>query len=293
MERLGLGQAALRALKPDLVYCAISGFGQDGPWVGRPAYDQIVQGLSGAMAITGDAQTGPLRVGWPVADTIAGLTAAFAIAAQLNARPRGAFIDVSMLEATLSTMGWAVSNWLVAGVAPGRNGNENPTSAPSGVFETADGPIVIAANKDEQWVALARHLGRADLLARPDFATREARKANRVALRAELETVLRGRPAAAWEDELNALGVPAGAVLGVPEALDHPQVAGRGLLGRFADAPGVGRDVTVVRPGFKIDGSAPAVADPPPRLGEHNDEIFAALGRDAAERARLKASGAI
>ena len=243
MARLGVCYEVLKEVRPELVYCAISGFGQDGPWVHRPAYDQIIQGASGVMSITGDDQSAPLRVGYPIADTVGGMTAAFAIAAALNAEPRGAFIDVSMLESVLATMGWVVSNYLVAGVEPQANGNENVTSAPSGAFEAGGGLINIAANKDEQWQALARHLGREDLLERPEYRTREDRKRNRYQLKAELETVLVTRPARDWAKELNRIGVPAGAVLTVPEVLAMPQVAERGFLADFPDVPGVGRDV--------------------------------------------------
>ena len=293
MARLGLGYEALKAANPRLVYCAISGFGQTGPWADRPAYDQIVQGVSGVMAITGDADSAPLRVGYPLADTVGGLTAAMAICAALNARPRGAFIDVSMLDSVLATMGWVVSNHLIGGVDPRPQGNENPTSAPSGTFRCADGPINIAANKDEQWQALARHLGREDLLAHPDFATREDRKRNRLRLSAELETVLTRRPARDWADELNALDVPAGAVMTVPDILAHPQVAGRDFLARFEEAPGVGRPIDVARIGALIDGVRPSVAAPPPALGQDSDAILGALGYDAGQIARFRAEGVI
>lgn len=293
MDRLGLGYDALKAENPRLIYAAISGFGQDGPWRDRPAYDQIVQGASGVMSITGDAESAPLRVGYPLADTVGGLTAAMAICAALNARERGAFIDISMLDSVIATMGWAVSNYLIGGVAPAPHGNENTTSAPSGTFEAADGPLNIAANKDEQWDALARHLGRADLLERADYATREARKANRVALKAELETVLATRPARDWARELNRLGVPAGAVLTVPEVLAHPQVAGRGMRARFEDVPGVDRPVEVLRTGVRIDGAAPAVETPPPELGAHNADIYGALGLSAEEIAALAEEGVV
>ena len=293
MDRLGLGYEALRAANPRLIYCAISGFGQGGPWADRPAYDQIVQGASGVMSITGDAESAPLRVGYPLADTVGGLTAAMAISAALNASPRGAFIDVSMLEAVLATMGWVVSNHLIGGVAPVPNGNENPTSAPSGTFQCADAPINIAANKDEQWLALARHLGRDDLLSDPRFATREDRKANRHALRAELETVLTARPARDWATELNALGVPAGEVLGVPEVLAHPQVTSRDFLARFEDVPGVDRPIDLVRIGAMIDGQRPSVAAPPPALGQDSADILSDLGYSAAEIETLRAEGVI
>ncbi len=291
MARLGLGYEALKADNPCLIYCAISGFGQDGPWADRPAYDQIVQGASGVMSITGDAESAPLRVGYPLADTVGGLTAAMAICAALNAKERGAFIDVSMLEALLATMGWVVSNYLVGGVEPHPQGNENPTSAPSGTFQCADGPINIAANKDEQWEALARHLGREDLFAAPDYATREERKRNRFRLKAELETVLTTRPARDWARELNAIGVPAGAVMSVPEILAHPQVTGRDFLATFRDAPGLDRPIDLVRIGAMFDGVRPSVKDPPPALGADTRDILAELGYSAAEIEAMGAEG--
>ena len=293
MGRLGLGYDVLKAVNPSLVYCAISGFGQDGPWVHRPAYDQIIQGASGVMSITGDAESAPLRVGYPVADTVGGITAAFAVAAALNARPRGAFIDVSMLESVLATMGWVVSNYLIAGLEPAANGNENVTSAPSGAFEAGGGLINIAANKDEQWVLLTDHLGLAALRERPEYATREDRKRHRLALKAELEVVLKTRPARDWAKELNRIGVPSGAVLTVPEVLDMPQVAERGFLHGFENVPGVERDIQVATTGIKLDGKAPAVETPPPVLGAHNAEIWGELGLGADAQDRLRREGAI
>lgn len=293
MDRLGVGYQVLRAENPRLIYCAISGFGQDGPWKDRPAYDQIIQGASGVMSITGDPDTAPLRVGYPLADTVGGLTAAMAISAALNAPERGTFIDVSMLEAVVATMGWAVSNYLVAGVSPTPNGNENMTSAPSGTFQAADGPINIAANKDEQWDALARHLGRDDLLTHPDYLTRELRKANRIALRDELNRTLMTRPATEWQDDLNRLGVPAGAVLTVEQVLASPQIADRGMLATFEAPAGIDRDITVVRMGAKFDGVTPSVDAPPPVLGADNAEIYGRIGIGADELAQLLDEGAI
>ncbi|MBN2760288.1 MAG: CoA transferase [Rhodobacteraceae bacterium] len=291
MDRLGLGYDVLKAENPALIYCAISGFGQTGPWAARPAYDQIVQGVSGVMSVTGNADGTPTRVGYPLADTVGGLTAAMTICAALNATPRGAFIDVPMVDAVLATMGWVVSNHLIGGVTPERQGNENPTSAPSGAFQCADGLLNIAANKDEQWHLLARHLGRTDLLTTPDFATREDRKRNRLRLHAELETVLTTRPAEAWADELNAIGVPAGAVMSVPDILAHPQVTSRDLLARFIDTPGVDRPIDVMRIGALIDGARPSVASSPPALGADSDAILHDLGYTSDEIATLRAEG--
>ena len=288
MARLGVDYETLKLINQTLIYCAISGFGQDGPWVHRPAYDQIIQGVSGVMSITGADDSAPLRVGYPVADTVGGITAAFAISAALNESPRGNFIDISMLESVLATMGWAVSNYLIAGVKPSANGNENPTSAPSGAFEAARGLINIAANKDEQWVLLTDYLGLPELRDHPDYATREDRKRNRLALKAELETVLRTRPARDWAEELNRIGVPSGAVLTVPEILDMPQVAERGFLKSYESVPGIGRDIQVVTTGIKMNGHAPSVATPPPILGQHNTEIWTELGLSTEEIEELK-----
>ncbi len=295
MDRLGVGYETLKADRSGLIYCAISGFGQDGPLRDLPAYDQIIQGMSGVMSITGDRDTAPYRVGYPLCDTIGGLTAAMAISAALAAPPdrRGTMIDVSMLEATLATMGWAVSNLLVAGVTPQANGNENVTSAPSGTFRTGDGLLNIAANKQEQWEILCRHLGRADLLERPEYRSRADRIRHRLALKAELEDTLRTHPAEDWAADLNRLGVPAGPVLTVAAALAHPQVAERGMLATFDEVPGAGRGATLVRTGFKLDGAPPTVETPPPRLGQDNDTVWGGLGLSSDDLDNLRKEGVL
>jgi crotonobetainyl-CoA:carnitine CoA-transferase CaiB-like acyl-CoA transferase len=295
MQRLGLGYEALLAHNPRLVYCAISGFGQDGPLRELPAYDQIVQGMAGVMSITGDAASAPLRVGFPVADTIGGLTAAMAVCAALAERDRtsGRFIDVSMLEAVLATMGWAVSNLLVAGQAAQPMGNENITASPSGAFRTGEGLLNIAANKQEQFEALLRVIGREELAHDPRFVHREGRLAHRYALKAEIEAALAAHPAAHWWPLLTNAGVPAGPVYTVQQALDHPQVADRGLVATFADASGVGRDIRLLRTGVKLDGAAPGVTSPPATLGQHTREILAELGYDEAGIGALEREGAV
>jgi len=296
MDRLELGYSDLKEIKPNLVYCAISGFGQSGPLKDNPAYDQIVQGLSGVMSITGDKNSAPLRVGFPVADTIGGLTAAFAIAAALFRRQRdnhGEFIDVSMLEATLVTMGWAVSNWLIAGVQPEPLGNENMTASPSGAFKTTTGLINIAANQQAQFEKLCELIGRKELAADPRFADREDRKTFRHDLKAEIEIALAAKPAKEWAALLNRNGVPAGEVLSIPEVLQHPQIVSRELLKKFTSAPGVDREIAVVRAGFHLASGNPGPTTPPPALGADTEQILEELGYDKEAIAKLRNQGTV
>jgi CoA:oxalate CoA-transferase len=296
MGRLGLSYEELREANPKLVYCAITGFGQDGPLRDAAAYDQIIQGLSGMMSVTGDANSAPLRAGYPVADTISGIMAAFAIAAALVRRERGGeggFIDVSMLDSALVSMGWVISNYLIAGTQPQAHGNDNFTAAPSGTFRTGAGLLNIAANKQEQFEELARVVGREDLIFDERFARRESRKANRAALTAELESALAGKAASHWEKVLIRHGVPAGCVLSLPQALDLEQVAVRDLLQEFPEVPGTGRSIKVARTGFKLSDGDPAADLPPPQLGEHTDAVLAELGYSRDAIAALRNEGVV
>jgi CoA:oxalate CoA-transferase len=193
MNRLGFSAPQLRTMNPRLIYCAISGFGQSGPDALKPAYDQIIQGLSGEMSINGDEGLTPLRAGFPVCDTVGGLNAAFAIMAALFHRERtgeGQAIDVALLDSIMPLMGWVVANLMIGGQQPVVMGNENFTAAPSGTFRTRDGYINIAANKQEQWEAVADVLGVPELKSDPRFQERDARKQNRHVLKPLLEQKL-------------------------------------------------------------------------------------------------------
>lgn len=285
LDRIGFGWPELHALSPGLIYCAISGFGQTGPMSQAPAYDQIIQGLSGMMSITGTPDTAPLRVGFPICDTVGGLMAALAISAALAGRAhtgRGCFLDVSMLEAAISAMGWTVSNYLVSGVPPEPMGDQNATAAPSGTFDAADGPLNIAANRQEQFETLCRLLGRPGLVTDPRFADREARKRNRGALSDELNAALRGRTAMEWERVLTAAGVPAARILTVPQAVGLAQLEHRGF---FVDLPypdDSGQVLRVNGNGVLVDGEPLRPDGPPPRLGQHNAERAAFAERRPA-----------
>ena len=280
MQRLGLDYEALKRERPELIYCAISGFGQSGPLAKSPAYDQIIQGRSGVMSITGDAASAPLRVGYPVCDTLGGITAAFAISAALVRRARnntGAFLDVSMLDSTMVSMGWIVSNLLIAGQSPVPMGNDNFTASPSGTFETEQGLLNIAANKQDQFETLCDVLGAPELKADARFAKREDRKTHRAALRHALELHLARDTAAAWEKRLNSAGVPAGQVLDIAQAIGQDQIVHRELIADMpSQLPGRNR-LKVPASAFMVDGRRGLPVRPPPTLGEHSQDILLEL----------------
>ncbi|WP_328885398.1 CaiB/BaiF CoA transferase family protein [Streptomyces sp. NBC_00316] len=291
LTRIGYGQERLDQINPRLVCCSISGFGQSGPMSDAPAYDQIIQGLSGMMSVTGTAGTAPLRVGFPVCDTTGGLAAAMAVSAALLHRERtgqGSRLDVSMLEASLSAMGWAVSNYLVSGVPPQPMGDQNATAAPSGTFHAADGPLNIAANQQRQFETLCRLVGAPELITDPRFNERERRKTHREELNAALNDALGARPAGEWEHVLTAAGVPAARVLTVPQALAQPQLRHRRFITDLERPDGSGQPLQVLGSGVLFDGEAFLPTAPPPLLGEHNhqrEQLAARWSSAAAEEA--------
>jgi len=294
MERLGLGYKSLAEINPRLIYCAISGFGQTGPDALKPAYDQIIQGLSGEMAVNGDERLNPLRTGFPVCDTVGGLNAAFAVMAALFHRERtgqGQSIDVALLDSIMPLMGWVAANLLIGGEQPVLMGNDNFTAAPSGTFRTQDGHINIAANKQEQWEAVCDVLEVPELKADPRFQERDIRKKHRKALTPLLEARLAQKPTGFWVEALNAKDVPSGDILSLEDALRQPQVQHRQVLQKVAVA-GVG-DVEVFGLTALFEKTPGAVDAPPPTLGEHNAEVFGRLGLGAPDLAELKTKGVI
>ncbi len=294
MDRLGLGYATLTARNPRLVYCAISGFGQTGPDAHKPAYDQIIQGLSGVMAINGDERLNPLRCGFPVGDTVGGLNAAFAILAALFHRERsgeGQMIDVALLDSIMPMMGWVAANLLIGGQQPQLMGNDNFTAAPSGTFRTADGFINIAANQQQQWEDLAEVLGVPELESDPRFQERDTRKKNRALLTPLLEARLATAPTSRWVEALNAKGIPSGGIATLEEALTSPQVAHRQSIQSIEDPQlGALKLFTLTAKFSKTPGE---LESPPPRLSEHTEEILEAMGYSNADVASLRASGAV
>ena len=293
MGRLGLDYAILSKINPRIVYCAVSGFGQHGPLSSRPAYDQVIQGMSGVMSVTGDKDSAPLRVGYPVCDTVGGITAAFTICAALVeacTSGGGRMIDISMLESTLATMGWVVSNYLNAGTVPVPLGNENFTAAPSGTFRTADGLLNIAANESYQYEKLCDLLDRPDLKTDSRFADRDIRKQNREAINREIQTILVTRGAAEWEKLLIEAGVPAGRVLSVPEILNHPHLEERQFITRFPD---VDPPQTLTGGGYRLSDGDAVPPRPAPVLSEHTNIWLQKLGYSNVQIEDLRANGVI
>ena len=294
MTRLDLGYESLKEINPALVYCAISGFGNDGELSNRPAYDQIIQGFSGVMSVTGDATSAPLRVGYPISDTVGGITAAFGICAALvDARMsgEGRMLDVSMLESSLATMGWVVSNYLNAGVSPQPMGNENFTAAPSGTFRTGDGLLNIAANETKQFVSLCQLIGRADLVDDPRFSERNARKVNRMELKAQIEAALASDSAIAWDKKFTDAGVPVGRVMSVPEILAHPHLESREFVCELQASDATRQRVT--RAGFRISGGSTAPSGPAHLLSADTHKQLATLGYSDTQIEALRTEGVI
>ncbi len=294
MERLGFPWPVLHDINRRLVYCAISGFGQTGPDAFKPAYDQIIQGLSGVMAINGDERLNPLRCGFPVCDTVGGLNAAFAIMAALYYRERthvGQFIDVALLDSIMPLVGWVAANWLMGHQPPQLLGNDNFTAAPSGTFATKDGYINIAANQQAQWESLADVIGSPELKSDPRFEKRDVRKKNRRELTPLIEDKLRQKTTDEWVCVLNRVGVPAGAIVSLQDALASPQVAHRETL-QTVDAPGIG-PLQLFSLTAKFERTPGRVTTPPPRLGEDTDAVLAEAGYSPSDIQRFRSAGVV
>lgn len=292
IDRLGLGQAAMRARNPGLIYCSISGYGQSGPQRDWPAIDNIVQATSGMMSLGGNPGDPPMRVGFPVVDTLTGQTAAFAILAALLRRERGGegeFIDVAMLDATLAFMTSAVVPYLVTGTPLERTGNVGYSGQPTAaLFEAGDGRLVsLGVVQQAQFVALARFLGQEAWLEDPRFADPHARRENAAAMQAALAACLRTRPAAEWEAEMSRLGIPCGMVRSVEEGTDLASQGERAALLPMpvAGVPG-GESARIVNAGFCMGSAGPGVDAPPPALDEHRAEILDWLRGDASHPLR-------
>ncbi|HEX7621852.1 MAG TPA: CaiB/BaiF CoA-transferase family protein [Anaerolineales bacterium] len=289
MARLGFSYEELCKINPKIIYCAISGFGQTGPDAFKPAYDQIIQGLSGVMAVNGDESLNPLRCGFPVCDTVGGMNAAFAIMAALYYREHtgeGQFIDIALLDSIMPLMGWVAANLLIGGQPPVLLGNDNFTAAPSGMFKTQDGYINVAANQQQQWEDLADELGIPELKTDPRFQERDTRKANRSLLTPLLEAKLTQYATAHWVEVLNARGIPSGDVVSLETALTSEQARHRQVIADV-EQPGIGK-IKIFNMTAKFSKTPAQIEMPPPRLSENTGVILGELGYDEEEINVLK-----
>jgi crotonobetainyl-CoA:carnitine CoA-transferase CaiB-like acyl-CoA transferase len=294
MDRLGLGYAALSAINPRLIYCAISGFGQTGPASNEAGYDGKIQAMSGIMAITGHEEMGPTRAGFAVCDILSGATGAFAIASALFQRThtgRGQFIDVSMLEASLAFLTTQVADYTIAGHHQPQAGNQAVSrKVTANLFRAKDGFLLLAVNDEKQYRALMTGLGRTDVFEDPRFGDWFLRKENETALRAIIESALAAEDARTWERRLNDAGAPCASIWKVEDIIDHPQVVARGVM-QTVDSPYgpvrlMGSGFQMAHGGGKLDTLAPAA-------GADTDAVLADLGYTPAEIAALRADAIV
>ncbi len=292
MERMGYGYAELRKLNPRLIYCSLTGYGQNPPKGGHKAYDGSIQAASGMMSVIGTEETGPIKVGPPITDFATGMAGAFAIVSALLQRERdgsGQYIDVSMLDTALTLMSSLVVDCLNTGNNPKQRGNEPASRSPSaGTYETLDGKLTLAANEDHQYRDLCRALGLDRLLEDPRFMDVEDRLKNSKLLAAEFSKVLATRTAAEWEDLLNNAGVPVARLRTIGEILKHPQVTERGVLHTFDHVPGLDGKITLLSAPFKFEHDGPQVTSPPPQVGAHSEDILHELGYSDQEIEQLR-----
>jgi crotonobetainyl-CoA:carnitine CoA-transferase CaiB-like acyl-CoA transferase len=281
MQRFKLDYAALKAVRHDIIYCSVSGYGQTGPMASRPAVDLMVQAVSGLMSQTGEPSGRPVKAAAPVADVVGGFSATVAIMAALMERNKtgeGRYLDIAMLDAMIALMGQNVAAWGMSGKGPNRWGNGHPLMAPYESFRTADREIVVAVTNDKSWASLCRLAEFQKLANDPRFAEPALRNNNRAVLVPAFEAILRTRPAAHWLAMFDAAGIPAEPINTLPEILDHPQVADRDMLIEVEYPPGSGNGIrTAGMPWRQVAAERPVLS--PPGLGQHTEEVLSALSR--------------
>ena len=283
VARLGADYATLRDLNPQLIYCSISGFGQDGPYRAKPSYDLVAQAVGGLMSLTGEAERPPVKIGVAITDIVAGLFATIGILAALHARDRGGrgqFIDISLLDGVVAILSHQAGSFLASGVNPERLGSAHPTIVPYQAFQAADAYFVAAVGTASLWTRFCHGLDLPALLTDPRFATNPDRVQNREALLQTLTAVFATQPAQHWIDRIDAAGVPCGPVLQLSEVFADPQVLHRRMV-ETLQHPTAG-PIKVLGTPLKLSGTPAAIRTPPPTLGQHTHEILCRLGYDDA-----------
>ena len=295
-DRFGFSDDALRAINPDLVHLAISGYGREGPAATRPGYDFVIQAVGGLMSITGDADADgghPTKVGVAIADIVTGLYATIGILGGLLARPKagGQRVDATLLGSTLAVLVNQAQNAFVGGAAPQRRGNAHPNIVPYETFATADGELALAVGSERQWPRLCAAIGLAALAHDPRFATNGGRVEHRADLRPILAERFAGRPTADWLAALEAADVPAGAVTDVAAAFASAEAVALGMS-VLVEHPVLGTIRQVGIP-LALASTPGSIRTAPPTLGEHTVQILAEAGFTTAEVARLQEAGVV
>ena len=282
--RLGIDYESLARLNPRIILASISGFGQDGPYRDRPGFDQIAQGMSGLMSVTGAPGKGPMRTGAAIADITAGLFAALGIMTALLEREtsgKGPWVQSSLLMSGLALLDFQAARYLMKGEVPPQVGNDHPTSMPTSAYTTADGHINVAASGEGMWARLCEAIGRKDLLDAPEFKGLENRAKNRGKLNQVLNEALAQRSSAEWVEKLNAAGVPCGPIYSVDQVFADPQVQHLEAAAEVQH-PKLGR-FKIVNQGVRLSRSASSIATATPEVGQHTDEILQELGYSQAD----------
>ncbi|GAA0333203.1 CaiB/BaiF CoA-transferase family protein [Sphingomonas oligophenolica] len=297
LARYGLGYDDLRAINPRLIYCSVTGFGQTGPYSGRSGYDFLVQGMGGLMAVTGiedgEPGAGPMRIGVPLADTFAGMNAAIAVMAALEARHKtgeGQHIDISLFESAIASLLNTASAWLNAEINLGRSGNDHPSAAPYGVFAASDGYIIVATFNDREFERLANVLKHPEWLEDDRFRCNSDRVRNRVALKEAVSAVISQKTRAEWVDILNKATVSAGPINEMSDLEKDEHAIARDMFVTMESSRGTVR--TVASP-YRLSSTPPDYRLPPPAIGQHTDEILEQLGYTIDQREALRATGVL
>jgi crotonobetainyl-CoA:carnitine CoA-transferase CaiB-like acyl-CoA transferase len=292
--RLGIDYESLAKINPRIILASISGFGQDGPYRDRPGFDQIAQGMSGIMSVTGAPGEGPMRVGCAVADVGAGLFAALGILTALYEREhsgRGQWVQSSLLQAGIALLDFQAARYTMKGEVPGQVGNDHPTSMPTSAYKTADGYINVAASGDGMWKRICQLFGREALATDERFRTNELRAKNRAALNAEMNKALATRSSAEWIEALNGIGVPCGPIYKMDEVFADAQVKHMGVAAEVSH-PRLGR-YKILNQAVKLSRTPAALKTATPEIGQHTQEILRELEYSDADIARLRAQGVV
>jgi formyl-CoA transferase len=292
--RLGLDYESLAKVNPRIILASISGFGQDGPYRDRPGFDQIAQGMSGIMSVTGAPGEGPMRVGCAVADVGAGLFAALGIMTALLEREhsgKGQWVQSSLLQAGIALLDFQAARYTMKGEVPGQVGNDHPTSMPTSAYKTKDGYINVAASGDGMWKRICQLFGREELATDERFKTNELRAKNRAALNAEMNRALAARTSAEWIEALNKIGVPCGPIYKMDEVFADAQVKHLGVAAEV-NHPRLGR-YRILNQAVRLSRTPASLKTATPEIGQHTNEVLRELEYSDAEIAALRKQGVV